>query len=320
MLAEYRIESFGATKEFSRNPGVAEFLSENDYGLRPLAVRVRLSNCKQLTKRVLAEADEIVLPVSEILLGTSRRSHERYRQSSENIQLAISEGKLFCEMPPLLFEEDSAREVNDLRNVKALGVTDFITGNLYGIGLAKKLGVRVHGDYGLNITNSLSLCAYAELGLRSATLSFELSASRVSSISYVAPICVGIIAYGKLPLMRFRNCPDCPPSKNTQDGQKGSRILTDRLNKKWTIAEENGGGCLLNSVPLNIADRLGAFGMELTPPFGELRGSPFGELSTITLHFTDETPEEIENILSHTKKGTLPRGERTSGLYFRTVE
>jgi putative protease len=278
--------------------GMTDKLHMNDYGLRPLALRVRLRSVAQLTENVLEEASEIVLPAAEILKGASSSV------GAGVISSAIAEGKLFCEMPALLFDEDSASETLRLQKVQKLGITDFITGNLYGLEVAKELGVVVHGDYGLNITNLSSLWAFAELGLASATLSFELNASRVRNISFDAPINVGVIAYGKLPLMRFRNCPECSPLGLPKGSDLREGILTDRMNKKWTIVSEDGGSALLNSVPLNITDRLVSF----------------GELSTITLYFTDEKAGEIEKIVNNAKRGTLPRGERTAGLYFRNVE
>ncbi|MBQ1620640.1 MAG: U32 family peptidase, partial [Oscillospiraceae bacterium] len=71
--------------------------------------------------------------------------------------------------------------------------------------MAQQAGLIVHGGPTLNVTNTLSLETYEDLGLADTTLSFELPVKMGSKLGGKKPR--GILAYGRLPLMQFRSCP-----------------------------------------------------------------------------------------------------------------
>lgn len=56
------------------------------------------------------------------------------------------------------------------------------------------LGLEVRGDFGLNVFNSRALAFLRELGLASATVSFELRHQQVRDLAKLLP-CEGIV-YG----------------------------------------------------------------------------------------------------------------------------
>lgn len=204
--------------------------------------------------------------------------------------------QFLVEIPPILFEqEEKLREI--LQSVKSLGVARALAGNLGGIALAREAGLEISGDYGLNVTNRIALEAYAGMGLRDLTLSFELSLPRIRSLG--GPLPRGMLAYGYLPLMAARNCPagacgGCEKAFPPVTDRKGNRFFVDCA---WKVSY------LYNCVPLVLSDRI-----------GELRGVDF-----LTLYFTREPPERCAEMVSLYRSGGSWEGERTRGLYYRNV-
>ena len=270
---------------FASGPGPAS-LPEHGRPERQV-LRVRLHRQAQLTPGIEADGAEIALPLEELL----RLSPQRLEPLRD---------RLLAELPRIVFgQEERLRDA--LERVGALGVTRALAGNLGGVRLAGELGFEVHGDFGLNVTNSVALEELQRLGLRDVTLSFELERERIQALRGSIPR--GIPAYGRLPLMVMRACPvrvragcaDC-----------GGRFpaLTDRLGNKFPV-DCDGWGCsvLYNCVPLELADRLGEF----------------DRVDFFTLYFTQETPEECGGILRRYRAGAAAEGEKTRGLYYRKV-
>ena len=196
------------------------------------------------------------------------------------------------ELPRGLFgkEEQIEKRLNQL---KKSGVKNALCGNLGSYKLAKKLGFRVFGDFGLNVFNSGS----ADL-IHSPILSFELTVEEANRIQAED---TGIIAYGRLPLMLTRNC----PVKNNIGCEKCRKngSLTDRKGISFPVV------CspypcveLLNSVPLYMADRM----HEIKTDF-------------IHFYFTNETKEDVEKIAALYKNESKADFDYTRGLYYRGV-
>lgn len=170
-----------------------------------------------------------------------------------------------------------------------------LVGNIGHIAPARKLGFTVEGDYALNITNSYALAFYAKLGLRRACLSFELSASQVRDLQKCIP-CT-LICYGRLPLMRFKNCVIRPKGCLNFNGFSS---LTDRKGARFLLScAPDHGNTLFNSVPLSLHD--------CNPPVAAYR-----------FDFTEESAREIADILNTFDHGTFDR-PYTRGLYHRAV-
>jgi hypothetical protein len=119
-------------------------------------------------------------------------------------------------------------------------------------------------------------------------LSFELSFNKIKEISSGD---TGIIAYGRLPFMVFRNCLKNECGKN--------EFLTDRINKNFLITCEFGcRNILWNADNLYIADK-------------DLNG-----LGYLQLIFTDETSGMCSKIINEYKyKQPFIRENVTRGLY-----
>lgn len=110
----------------------------------------------------------------------------------------------------------------------------------------------------------------------------------------------GVVSYGYLPLMHFRNCPVRAALGCAQCGGKGK--LTDRLHIDFPVdCREQKYSTLLNSVPLDIADRnLGGLDFQL-------------------LYFTGETPDTVKAVTARFLSGQKTEKPHTGGLYYREL-
>ena len=187
-----------------------------------------------------------------------------------------------------------------LEQFLALGVRDVWAGTVNGVGLAKSLGCTVHGGYALNITNSAALAWYEQLGLADTELSYELTFQQAAALR--GRLRRGLLLYGRLPLMLCRNCP-CKVSDHTCKTCGGTAWLTDRKGVKFPVQCDHGCSEVINSVPLETADRLHA-----------LAGVQFG-----VLRFTVENSVEIAETFLRFSAQKLPESAYTRGLYEKGI-
>lgn len=172
-------------------------------------------------------------------------------------------------------------------------------GNLAAVSIAKNCGFRIIGDSGLNISNTETLNSLENYGISSAVLSPELTLNEAEKITGNIP--TGLIVYGHLPLMLFRNC----PIKNGKDCKdcKKDNYITDRMGIKFPVRCRMGYSEMLNSVPIWLADRK----KEINQDFG-------------VLYFTNETKEDIKEIIDGYINELPPMLKHTRGLYYRGTE
>ena len=254
------------------------------------SLRLRLETAAQLEGVNPTSAEVISLPIDQL-------------EKLSTAAIARYPGLFAAELPKYEFA-DAANLPKRLLALREKGVGAAVVGSLGSLRLAIQAGLAAHGEYSLNITNTLALEAYRKLGLTSATLSFELTLSQVSALGGSLPR--GLIAYGYLPLMQLRLCPvrcaggckgeDCP-----------SPALVDRKNMRFHLSRSQGGVSVLhNCLPLWMGDKsaqLQAAGLDF-----------------LTLHFTRETSQEVADIIRLFREGGLPDAAYTRGLYYRGVE
>ncbi len=209
------------------------------------------------------------------------------------------------ELPRGLFGiENGVRRRLEL--AKSAGITEAWAGNLDGAQIAMETGLRVHGGFSLNITNTEALEWYREFGLADTELSFELTLAQAARIGGKLPR--GLLLYGRLPLMLCRNCPAGNSGKPCAECRGPE--LTDRRGIRFPVRCFGACSEVLNSLPLFLADRL-----------RDVRNIDFG-----LLRFSTETPAEAERILGayfDALGGASPRepeGTFTRGLYYRGFE
>ncbi len=184
-----------------------------------------------------------------------------------------------------------------LKLFKENGFNTALCGNLAAVEIAKNEGFEIMGDTGLNIANYESLETARHLGIKTAVISAEEQLSDILRLN--SDIQKGIIAYGNIPLMLFKNCPlknGIPCDKCDKNG-----VITDRLGTQFPVRCRIGYSELLNSVPIYLADRK-----------KELSGLDF-----IVLYFTKEDKFKTEQIIEAYKNGTSSAEKHTRGLYYR---
>ena len=189
--------------------------------------------------------------------------------------------------------------IEQLRAAKKNGVKAAMVSNLAGYQYAKEAGLPTIAGFGLNIFNSNSLEAVAEFGSKAAVLSFECMMKDAVRMNGSVP--KGIISYGRLPMMIFRNC----PGKNG-DGCKscGGRCeLSDRKEVSFPVMCRGEFSEMFNSRPVWTFDRE-----------WEMAGLDFQ-----VLYFTDETKDRIEKVVGMAQRTAQPDCEYTRGLYYREV-
>ncbi len=214
-------------------------------------------------------------------------------QNPEALTLANTE--LIVDIPRGITSESLIEK--RLRLFKEKGFKTALCGNLAAVEIAQKNGFEVLGDTGLNISNSESLKTAQMLGINRALISAEAPLSDILSLNSGPQ--KGIVAYGNIPLMLFKNC----PLKNGISCQKCDKngVLTDRMGIKFPVRCRLGYSELLNSVPIYLADRK-----------NELAGLDF-----IVLYFTKEEKSETQKIISAYKNGESSNIPHTRGLYYR---
>ncbi len=215
-------------------------------------------------------------------------------KSGENLPVDI---KKAVKMPRFTENEELIRA--RLRKAKQNGINTAFCGTLSAISLAKEESFEVVGDIGLNVLNEHTADVLAGLQISGITLSAEMSVKCVSH--FKARVKKGIFAYGRLPLMAFKNCP-LKNGRSCKDCDKNG-FITDRTETKFPIVCRGNFSEMLNSKPLYLADKLNG-----------IKNTDF-----IILSFTTEKSKEAEEIIRQYKSGGAPKGDFTRGLYFKEV-
>ena len=199
-------------------------------------------------------------------------------------------------------ERDDCARLLDL--AVSAGATEALAGNIGHLMFAREHGLSLHGDFGLNVFNSESLQVLKDLGLRSATLSFELRLQQIRDISKC--IDTEILAYGRLPLMITENC----LIHNAYGVCRCDSFagIKDKTGATFPVIREYGcRNVILNSQKLFLADR-----MQDVDQVG---------LWAARLCFTTENRSECLSVLRRYMglEDYEPNGQ-TRGLYYRGVE
>lgn len=209
---------------------------------------------------------------------------------------------------PPLFLADCEEEVRErLQELNRAGFRRGMAQTLAHARILRECGFEVHGGCRMNLLNSLSVGVCERLGFSDAVLSFEGTAAQLAQISAGIPL--GILAYGRLPLMALRRCPiaDGAPCGKGGTGCDGRRAvcnesITDRRGNKMPLLCGGNSVELLNPDTLILSDRpqtLSAFDFAV-------------------LKFTVET--DLKAVLDMYKNNRKPDGKLTRGLYFRGAE
>jgi len=187
-------------------------------------------------------------------------------------RFAEGRGKANGVLLPSFITDDRLREVaSQIELAKSLGAKHIMVGNAGHISLAVASGLVVHGDFRLNVTNSLAAQQFEMLD--SIILSPELNLAQMRDISAKK----SVIVYGRVPMMTLVR----PLNLRQSNGWGGVR---DRMGKVFPVTGEGGADVMFNSLPIYMADKTKA-----------LREAGLNQRHFI---FTTETATEVKQIIA----------------------
>jgi len=292
-----------AEGEFTPVGGAFDELVLNDFKpsseepkiIAPPVITVFVSTVEQLSPELGELCPKILyIPVTEF---DHRSDILKSFIENEDITVAVV-------LPRVIHDNEKKKISGILGRAESLGVKETLVGNIGHIQFAKNNGMFVRGDFGLNVYNSESLNVLSKLGLKSATLSFELSFSEIREMSKT--IDTELITYGRLPLMIteccvIRNCSEAC----TCDSFTG---IEDESAALFPVTPEYGcRNVVLSSKKLFMADKRRAM-------------SSLG-IWAQRLNFTTENAIECVTVLKRYmgQSRYAPTGF-TRGMYFRSEE
>lgn len=274
--------------------------------------QLRRHAVEELTKKRLKTTDgnlgSVVLPKPKKRTSTAIEIYCRF-ESVQNIpknlsgvtalilpieQLKNYEGEL-----PIIAH--LPRGLSNLKNIESLildnkqNFDSIVVENLATLEIAKKHNIPFIIGTGQNVMNALANEVYLKMGAKKTILSLE---AKISECEYFSGE-IGVVAYGKVPLMLTRNCPISSSVGCKQCGNK----ITDRKGVEFPVFCRAGYSEIFNSRPIVLSDRK-----------DELM-----KLDFIVLNFLDETEKEVQTVIENYKTGSAKTGEYTRGLNFRGV-
>ena len=217
----------------------------------------------------------------------------------------LSEGTVPVAVLPRVIPDDETEPVfKSLQELSGRGVKEALVGNIGHVALARKAGMDVRADFGLNAFNSLTMDVLRQAGFLSATASFELRLSQIRDLS--KPLNTEMIVYGRLPVMVSDQCVIRQSAGKCNCQVPGQ--LSDRTGSVFPVLKEYGcRNVIYNAHKLFLADK------------GEdLKGSG---LWGLRLLFTTESAREcVEVAKAYLGINEYRPNMVTRGLYYRGVE
>ena len=217
----------------------------------------------------------------------------------------LQEGCRIAAVLPRVITDDCMQDISEkLKTLRSRGIEEAVCGNIGHIFLAKNAGMKIRGDFGLNVFNSYTLQVLKNAELVSATASFELRISQIRDLA--KPVGLEMIAYGRLPLMVSDQCVIKESAGRCSCSVPGQ--LSDRTGSVFPVIKEYGcRNVIYNAHKLYLADKA-----------EDLYGAG---LTGIRLMFTTESPRECAEVA----RGYLGTSDYvpnvlTRGLYYRGVD
>ena len=261
----------------------------------PPAVTVQVTTREQITPNVLKLQPAVLYVPLHILAGDPTFCRE-----------LAGKVNVCAVLPRVVHDGELEKLRRELLHIKSLGVREALIGNVGLLLPVRECGLRIRGDFGLNLYNSVAVNCARDLQLRSACLSFEMTLPQIRDVSKAVPC--EMLIYGRLPLMITENC-----LIRGRTGQctckNGPAKLTDQTGAEFPIIKD-GDTCrsvLLNGKKLYWLDRqddLNRLG-----------------LWAVRLYFTTENGKEVDRTLEAQQNAApIAPGASTRGLYLRGVE
>lgn len=217
----------------------------------------------------------------------------------------VEKGSVPVAVLPRIVNDAQMKEVYaTLQELFDYGVNEALVGNLGQVVMARRAGMKLRGDFGLNAFNSYTLEMLNEMGFLSATASFELRIAQIKDMA--KPLDTELIVYGRLPLMVSDQCiikesaGRCACQTPTQ--------MADRMGSVFPVVKEYGcRNVVYNAHKLYLADKkedlysAGLWGLRMM--------------------FTTESAREcVEVAKGHMGLSDYKPNVLTRGLYYRGVD
>ena len=221
------------------------------------------------------------------------------------LDLSCADLTNLCAVLPRIYNEGERETLRLLlQKTQDAGIRRVAVSNIGHMALLDGFTFSVAGDFGLNIVNSAALRFWKDVGLTSATVSFELRQEQIRDLDHALP--TEALVYGKLPLMITENCLNKSES-GACSCKKSKAELTDRTGAEFPVLPTF--GCrseIENSKTLFLADK---------PEWRKIG------LSFARLRFTTESPAECVRVLRrYSGEGDWTPDDFTRGLFYRSVE
>ena len=253
---------------------------------------VQITSREQITGRLLKLNPAVLYVPIHLLAG-----------DPDFCRTLVQRVKVCAVLPRIVHDGELADLRQNMKDIRLLGVREVLVGNLGLLIPARECGMRIRGDFGLNLYNSMSVNIARDWELRSVCLSFEMTLPQIRDVSKAVPC--EILSYGRLPLMVTENC-----LIKGRTGQCTCHLspakLTDKTGADFPIIKDANScrSVLLNGKKLNWLDRqddLARLGLWAT-----------------RLYFTTENPKEVDQVLACVHNPTpFDPGASTRGLYLR---
>ncbi len=257
---------------------------------------VQVTSREQLTPHLLnSEMSMLYVPLHILM------------ENREDTEKLIQRGRLAVALPRIVHDGELPKIQAALKALRALGVKDALVGNLGLLAPVREAGMRIHGDFGLNIYNSTSLHLMKLLEVTSATVSFEATLPQIRDMGKAVK--TELIAYGRLPLMLTEHCLIRNRTGECTCHLTSGTKLVDKTGAEFPIIKD-GDNCrsvLLNGKKLSWLDR-----QDDLAKLG---------LWAVRLYFTTENSREVDRVLEdYLNPAPFDPGACTRGLYLRGVE
>ena len=226
-------------------------------------------------------------------------------ENFDMVRVFMNRGAVPVAVLPRVVTDDEVSEVYKmLRRLFDQGVNEALVGNIGHIVIARKAGMKIRADFGMNVFNSYTLDMIRRMGFLSATASFEMRLAQVRDMA--KSVDTELIAYGRLPLMVSDQCV-ISHSLGTCSCQNPAQ-LSDRMGSVFPVVREyEHRNVIYNSRKLFMADKN-----------DELCGAG---LWGIRLMFTTESARECVQVAKRYKgEGDFQPNDLTRGLYYRGVD
>lgn len=238
------------------------------------------------------------VPTEEILTYASERCGRIDVPIWQKLPQSVDASKISLVLPRAIYD----RDIDDIKRLISQayerGVRQLTVPNLGMLPLCG--GFVLHGDYTLNVTNTLAAKRLLTLGLETLTISPEVMPGFISE----SVGCTEYIVYGRMPLMHTETCivSNITPCKSAG---KCKAVLKDKTGAEFLVLREYGHrNTVYNSVPTYLLDKR----------------DKLKNISGCALMFTDENENQIRDVLDAFETQAPPKAAVTRAAFKRSKE